>query len=325
MHGDWLDELAVGVVALDANGCVLDLNLRAEALLNTSRKRARGQPLAAVLGAELKWRERLLKALLERHRVILLDQPFAQRRIDVRLSPLPPAQRIAWLLEMSVRASDESTDDADKQRALLRAVGHEVKNPLGGMRGAAQLLARENLSEDGRELTQLIEREVDRLSALIDRWGETKACTHLRVINLHEAMEHVHRLMAAELRGRVAISRDYDVSLPSARADLNRLIQALINLLRNAEQAGASRIILRTRMEDAKVPASARLSVIDNGAGVPEELLPRIFEPLVTGRGEGLGLGLSIVSAVAHEHGGRVELNSQMGATEFALVLPLLP
>lgn len=319
-----LAELSVALLALDSSACVIDLNAEAEVLLNLSARRALQQPLLTLLPSGLQWTEHVASALAARRRLVLLEQPLNARvQLDLRLNPLPASAAAAWLVEIHARPLVAPNDEAAKQRALLRAVGHEVKNPLGGLRGAAQLLAREALSADGRELTELIEREVDRLSALIDRWGETQTRTHLRQINLHEAMEHVHRLMAAELRGRVVLERDYDVSLPNCRADLNRLIQAMINLLRNADQAGASRILLRTRMNDANAPLHARLSIIDNGAGVPPALIPRIFEPLVTGRAEGLGLGLSIVSAVAHEHGGRVELNSQPGATEFALVLPL--
>jgi len=323
-----LQQLNVGLIALDANLSVLEMNAEAEALLHLSARRARAQRFEDLLPLTCEWRARALDALRERRHLQLLEVTLGHEQVvDMRLLPLPADAAAAWLVEINAvtrraQPSPPSGDSAD-QRALLRAVGHEVKNPLAGLRGAAQLLAREQLSTDGLELTELIEREVDRLSALIDRWGETEARTHFRRINLHEAMEHVHRLMAAELRGRVVIERDYDVSLASVRADLNRLIQALINLLRNADQAHATRIVLRTRLNDPGGRAHARLSVIDNGHGVPPALMPRIFEPLVTGRAEGLGLGLSIVSAVAQEHGGRVEVKSQPGATEFALVLPL--
>jgi two-component system, NtrC family, nitrogen regulation sensor histidine kinase GlnL len=295
------DGLASALIGLDADGRIGALNGVAESVLNVSARRAQGLPIERALSAEPVLAARVRAAFDSRQALRAFAEPWGRERVDVSLLKLPAsALPLIVLLELRVRPAPLPSDETERQRALLRAVGHEVKN----------------------QLTDLIAREVDRLSALIDRWGETSTPTHRRALNVHEPLEHVHRLLAAEMRGRVVIERDYDVSLPTIQADLNRLIQALINLLRNADQAGAKRIVLRSR----PAPRGERavcLSVLDNGRGVPHSLRERIFEPLVTGRAEGLGLGLSIVSAVAAEHHGRIELNSRPGETEFTLTLPI--
>lgn len=215
--------------------------------------------------------------------------------------------------------------DHEELRRLLREIGHEVRNPLAGIRGAAQLLASVDHGTERCELSALIVSEVDRLNALIDRWQSLSGPSHMRSINPHEALEHVFRLFAAEWRGRIQLKRDYDVSLPLLRADLNRLIQALINLLRNAAQAGARTVWLRSRPGPRRRDGTRTvwIEVEDDGTGVPATLRARLFEPLATSRAEGSGLGLAIVAAVAAEHNGAVDFDSTAGCTRFRLLLPV--
>lgn len=228
---------------------------------------------------------------------------------------------------------------ANKQ--LIRNLAHEIKNPLGGIRGAAQLLefelgARERL--ELREYTQVIVKESDRLQTLVDRLLEPHRHPHIvGDVNIHEVCERVRAVILAEFPRGLTIERDYDVSVPDLRGDKEQLIQALLNIVRNAAQAlrerigqGDARIALRTRVA-RKVTISKRLfklaldlRVIDNGPGIPEEIRDRIFYPLVSGREDGSGLGLTLAQTFVQQHEGLIEVESRPGHTEFQILLPLV-
>ncbi|MGN6315911.1 nitrogen regulation protein NR(II) [Trinickia sp.] len=228
---------------------------------------------------------------------------------------------------------------ANKQ--LIRNLAHEIKNPLGGIRGAAQLLefelgARERL--ELREYTQVIVKESDRLQTLVDRLLEPHRHPHIvGDVNIHEVCERVRAVILAEFPRGLTIERDYDVSVPDLRGDKEQLIQALLNIVRNAAQAlrerigqGDARIALRTRVA-RKVTISKRLfklaldlRVIDNGPGIPEEIRDRIFYPLVSGREDGSGLGLTLAQTFVQQHDGLIEVESRPGHTEFQILLPLV-
>ena len=228
-------------------------------------------------------------------------------------------------------------DLASAHKELLRNLAHEIKNPLGGIRGAAQLLALEHPGGTAGEYTDVIVREVDRLQGLVDRLlAPHQAAPAWAVVNIHEVCEHVRTLVLAEFPYGLDIQRDYDASLPELRADRERLIQALLNIVRNAAQAltkrigeGSARIVLRTRIAHQATLAGRRhrlaleLEVEDNGPGVPPALRERIFQPLVTGRPEGTGLGLTLAQTLVQQHGGSIACDSVPGATRFTLVLPL--
>jgi two-component system nitrogen regulation sensor histidine kinase GlnL len=228
---------------------------------------------------------------------------------------------------------------ANKQ--LIRNLAHEIKNPLGGIRGAAQLLefelgARER--QELREYTQVIVKESDRLQTLVDRLLEPHRHPHVvGDVNVHEVCERVRAVILAEFPRGLTIERDYDVSVPDLRGDKEQLIQALLNIVRNAAQAlrerigqGDARIALRTRVA-RKVTISKRLfklaldlRVIDNGPGIPEEIRDRIFYPLVSGREDGSGLGLTLAQTFVQQHDGLIEVESRPGHTEFQILLPLV-
>lgn len=228
---------------------------------------------------------------------------------------------------------------ANKQ--LIRNLAHEIKNPLGGIRGAAQLLefelgARER--QELREYTQVIVKESDRLQTLVDRLLEPHRHPHVvGDVNIHEVCERVRAVILAEFPRGLTIERDYDVSVPDLRGDKEQLIQALLNIVRNAAQAlrerigqGDARIALRTRVA-RKVTISKRLfklaldlRVIDNGPGIPEEIRDRIFYPLVSGREDGSGLGLTLAQTFVQQHDGLIEVESRPGHTEFQILLPLV-
>jgi len=209
----------------------------------------------------------------------------------------------------------------------LRGFAHEVRGPLAGMRGAAQLLVRRLDGEEDRELAQLVIDEADRLATLAQRLLHSGAKPRLVPANVHEIVERIAALIATDDAG-TPIRRDYDPSLPVARVDADRVQQALLNLARNALEAGARTLVLRTRIErnlriDGRIARLAlRVDVEDDGRGVPVELVQTLFEPLVSGRADGSGLGLAIAREIAREHGGDLVFASRPGATTFSLLLP---
>ena len=204
------------------------------------------------------------------------------------------------------------------------------RNPLAGLKGAAQLLARRHRDDrESAELTALVESEVERLTALLDRLLSPQPTRPHEPLNIHAVLERVLRLAESEAGWAVKLVRDYDPSLPELPGDADRLTQAVWNLVRNAIEAGAAGVQLRTRAEysvrigDELHPLALRLDIADDGRGVPEDLAERLFLPLVSGRAEGSGLGLALAQQVAREHRGSLVYRSRPGHTVFTLLLPM--
>jgi two-component system nitrogen regulation sensor histidine kinase GlnL len=215
-------------------------------------------------------------------------------------------------------------------RELIRNLAHEIKNPLGGIRGAAQLLERELPDAELREFTQVIVKETDRLQSLMNRLLTPSRLPRVAAINIHEVVEHVRTLLDAEFPG-IAVKRDYDASLPDIVGDKEQLIQATLNVARNAAQAtnGEGEIRLVTRIARQVTIARERfrhavvVSIEDDGPGVPDDIADRIFFPLVSGREGGTGLGLSLAQSFVSQHHGIIEFASAPGRTRFSIVLPV--
>jgi two-component system nitrogen regulation sensor histidine kinase GlnL len=215
-------------------------------------------------------------------------------------------------------------------RELLRNLAHEIKNPLGGIRGAAQLLEHELPKPSLREYTQVIIKEADRLQSLMDRLLAPNRMTKLAPVNVHEVLERVRSLILAEHPEGLSLRRDYDTSLPELMADHEQLIQIVLNIVRNAVQAmhGQGGIVVRTRiarhvtLAKKKHRLALELKIIDNGPGIPEEIREQIFYPLVTSKADGTGLGLSIAQTYVAHHGGSIDCDSQLGRTVFTVLLP---
>ncbi|MDN5843839.1 MAG: ATP-binding protein [Alcaligenaceae bacterium] len=250
----------------------------------------------------------------------------------------------AWLYELPMRQTrlddrQHARTEREAQRESLRNLAHEVRNPLSGLRAAAQLLETELPDPAQRDYTQVIIAEADRLVELVDRLvSPQRHGLDLREFNVHEICERVYTLLQAEFGRQVLIQRDYDASAPELKADFSRILQALLNVGRNAGQAltenpdiPAPKLVLRTRVAHQLVLSSRQVrlglvvSVLDNGLGVPESLRDRIFHPLLTGRARGTGLGLSLAQEYVQQHGGIIEFDSVPGRTEFRLMLPLEP
>ncbi len=214
---------------------------------------------------------------------------------------------------------------------LLRNLAHEIRNPLGGLRGAAQLLEHELPQLNLREYTQVIIKEADRLQTLMDRLLVPHRVPKYEPTNIHEVLERVRSLLLAESPKGVVVQRDYDTSLPELIGDREKLIQAVLNIARNAVQAmqGKGRVTFRTRAErqvtlaKQRYRVAIRLQIIDNGPGIPAEIRERIFYPLVSGREGGSGLGLTLAQTFITQHHGMIECESEPGNTCFTILLPI--
>jgi two-component system nitrogen regulation sensor histidine kinase GlnL len=267
-----------------------------------------------------------MRAVKEQRRVWLRDARL-RTAIGDRVADLAftPVEEDMLLVEVQAPAADAA---GPRLSESLRGFAHEVKGPLAGVRGAAQLLRRRVEAPDLIELAELIMTEVDRVATLSDRLLRAGAKPRLARTNIHEAVERVAALLAA---GTTApnIRRDYDPSLPVINADTDRLQQLLLNLAHNAVEAGAKNVALRTRAEhsarigERTLRLVLRVDVVDDGRGVPADLAETLFEPLVSGRPDGTGLGLAIAREIAREHGGDLIYASRPGASVFSLLLPV--
>jgi len=326
------------VVALDERFVVRYANPAAESLLATGAKSLLGQPFLALFLE----REALLASLREARAT---HWDYAAQNVTYSRpgrEPLPlscvvtriDGSGLALLaelrpIEQQLRLAREERIVAGEQanRELIRNLAHEIKNPLGGLRGSAQLLERELERPELREYTQVIIKEADRLQTLMDRMLTPHRAPHIEPLGVHEVLERVRSLVKAEFG--VVIERDYDPSLPDLVGDREQLIQAVLNIARNAAQVGSSSILFRTRAIRQTTILRHRhrlaleLQVIDDGPGVPEEIQDRIFNPLVSGREGGTGLGLSLAQTFVQYHQGVIEFESRPGRTIFRILLPL--
>ncbi len=318
------------------------LNPAAENLFQISARQAVGHPLVQFLtnGEELS--SRLRGSIYNQH-------PFTAREIhleftgdrevtvDTMVTPISSGPLLEGLLmemvpidrHLRITREEQLIVQQQAARKLVRGMAHEIKNPLGGLRGAAQLLEAELDDEDLKEYTQIIIGEADRLQKLVDRMLGPNSLPHPVETNIHQITEHVRSLVLAEGYAKLHIERNYDPSIPEFRADPELLIQAVLNIVRNAAQVGATQIILRTRSKrqftigNTRHKLVAQIQILDNGPGIPEDMMEQVFYPMVTGRAEGTGLGLSIAQSLVNQHGGIIECKSKPGETEFTILLPL--
>ena len=342
---DLLDALSTGIIVLDAQLCAIYANVAAQDLLAFSLNQARGRPfsdfliegngLPAILRRALETGE----GIADRELAIRPAGARESRTLDITITPLEgQITGTHLLLELAdttqrqrISRENDLLARLDGSRLMIRQLAHEIKNPLGGLRGAAQLLERELQGASLKEYTRVIIGEADRLTTLVDSMAGPKRVPQKSLVNVHEVCEHVYHLLRAEAPAAIHIERDYDPSLPSAMLDRNQIIQALLNVARNAMQALAVRghIVLRTRALSNVSIGSARhrlvasVQVEDDGPGIPEELRSSIFYPLVTGRANGSGLGLAVAQELVSRNGGLVEFESESGRTVFTLLLPL--
>ena len=339
-----LDNLHSAVMVIDQQLCVQSLNPSGEMLFHISEARACGQHINKLIIDEYEFYDRLERSLTSNHPYSVFDSELRTHtgkviEVDYMVSPLDQlAEQSSLLLEFipksrnnRIALEQELLNQQEASRSLLRGLAHEIKNPLGGLRGAAQLLQRELDSDDDREFTRIIIREADRLQGLVDRMLGPRTIPNKTSLNIHKVLEHVRQLVTAE-NENLTIEADYDPSLPDINADESMLIQAVLNVTRNAVAAvqhndGHIRFKTRTVRNQAignhSWPLAARIDITDNGEGIPEDIKQKIFLPMITGRADGTGLGLSIAQSLINEHKGLIECSSKPGETTFTIILPL--
>jgi two-component system nitrogen regulation sensor histidine kinase GlnL len=323
-----LEQLATGIARLDAGGRMAYVNPAFAEQTGIGLSRLLGQTLATLKPDGERLHERALQARAGSAGVALRDiavcaTPGREARLDFTFTASDEA---VWV-EVHPAAPDMGTSRVSES---LRGFAHEIRNPLAAISGAAQLLEQRAGESGQRELALLIHAEAVRLAKLSERLLGGRNGMAIRAVNVHAMLERAAELLEAESTG-VAVVRDYDPSLPAWHGDADRLLQAILNLVRNAVEANAGRIVLRSRAEagwrDAHgqhVPA-LRIEVEDDGDGVPDAIATTLFEPMVSGRPDGTGLGLALAREIAREHGGELALRPRPKGSRFVLLLPRHP
>ncbi len=329
-----LNDLRTGVVVGDNANQITDLNSAAESALGISRNRAIGAKFSELFIVGCTEVGHIVDKAKFRHgAVIARGLGLANGRFDCAASRranggfVVELISVDWSISALNAASQVSRHSAIEN--LLRGLAHEVNNPLGGVRGAAQLLE-QHLSDPGLlEYTQLIVGEVDRLATLVQRVTQSRSVTRREPLNIHEVCERVRFLIESDSQNSMAIERDYDPSLPDIHGDRDLLIQAVLNLARNAVQAGAEKLWLRTRIARNQLigeqlhPLALCIQVIDNGPGIDPKFVDSMFYPLISGKRNGSGIGLAQAQSAAVAHGGLIECSRHRKPTRFTLMLPV--
>ena len=346
-----LDLLATAVMLVDEAGYVRYMNPAAENLFGLSTRNAEGVHLESVFKESFvltaaigyarehncSYSEHGLSLSANGHAVVHLSCTVTPVELDVGL----PEGGFLFEFrhteqEIKIAREERMLDQSEANRELIRNLAHEIKNPLGGIRGAAQLLDRELERPALHEYTQVIMKEADRLQLLMDRLLTPHRLPHPAQVNIHEVLERVRSVILAEFAG-IAVRRDYDTSLPTVEGDREQLIQAMLNVARNAAQAISANpradtqgeICLSTRVARQVTLARKRyrhaidVRISDNGPGIPEAIRDRIFYPLVSGRDGGSGLGLMLAQNFVSQHHGTITFESRPGKTFFSILLPL--
>jgi two-component system nitrogen regulation sensor histidine kinase GlnL len=348
LHTKLIDNLSTALLVLDLDLRLVLINSAAQALLELSESRALGSHFAELFPGALGF-------VQTGEHGSLPDSPFTHRGItlsigggheisvDCTVTPLIDSERAVEGVIVEIHPIDRVLRinreegliaSQESARALMRGLAHEIKNPLGGLRGAAQLLARELPDPALEEYTRIIIAESDRLRNLVDRMLGPHQQPQMAQLNVHEILEHARALLQVEVAGEVEFTRDYDPSLPDLTGDRSQLIQAVLNIVRNAVEATAHletgrRVDIRTRAQRQFTIGTrrhrlvCRIDVIDNGPGIAEALRDSLFVPMVSGRSQGSGLGLAISQSIISRHRGLIEFRSEPGRTEFTIYLPM--
>jgi len=348
LHRLLLDNLTTATLLLDDGLHLEYMNPAAEMLLAVSGQRFHGQFVSELFSESP-------EALASLRQAVLLAHPFTKREavlttqsgqvltVDYAVTPVLNRMQAYLLLEilprdrlLRITKEEAQLSKQETTKMLVRGLAHEIKNPLGGIRGAAQLLARE-LHEAGlKDYTDVIIEEADRLRNLVDRMLGSNKLPSLSQTNIHEVLERVCQLVDMETQGGIRLIRDYDPSIPDVLIDREQMIQAVLNIVRNAMQALAAsapqlngQITLRSRalrqftIGHTRHRLVCQVEIIDNGPGITPELQDTIFYPMVSGRADGTGLGLAITQNIISQHQGLIECESHPGHTVFTLSLPL--
>ena len=351
-YKELINHLDSAILVLNQDLTVRYLNPAAEALLQVSGRRCAGEPVEHYFLDSLEDRQTLSNSIKHEH-------AFTKREAQIRLmnnqeitldysvSPVEFDNTPCLLIEMHTRdrlirinREEELIHTQASTQLLVRGMAHEIKNPLGGIRGSAQLLSRMLETDELKEFTQIIIEEVDRLRNLVDKMLGPNKLLERQDTNIHEVLERVYSLINVEAQEHIKLVRDYDPSIPEFLADKEQLIQVILNITRNAMQALLEaeqqlqsdyqpQITLQTRTIRQFTIGHTRhrlvlhISIIDNGPGIAESIRESLFYPMVSGRAQGTGLGLSIAQSIVNQHQGIIECDSKEGKTQFSIYLPL--
>lgn len=339
-----LDNLSTSIILLNKNFKILYLNTAAEVMISKSLQQC--------------YMLRISEILIEKTKTITMQQALEKQKpctkhdahliintqdvmADYIISPITESNTVYFIIEIiipdTLRIPRDEVIASQQQgnKLLLRGLAHEIKNPLGGIRGVTQLLERELNGEHFKEYTHIILEEVDRLNNLVNRMLAPNSLLNYKKANIHEVLERVYGLIAAESQQQIVLSKDYDPSIPEITIDTEQMIQAILNIVRNAMEAlirqhiTTPQIIFKTRiLRQFNIGAYRHkmvinIDIIDNGLGIPPELKDTLFYPMVSGRAEGTGLGLAITQNIITQHGGIIEYSRQNNLTKFSIFLPL--
>jgi len=356
LHTRLLENMSTAVLLLDQKLRLSHINAAAEVLLGLSGARHQQEFIGKLL-IDASETERILQETLDS------GQPHTQREavltslhgselikstVDYTATPVDDIPGSALMVEIQpidrlLRINKEARlfSSQESSNALLKGLAHEIKNPLGGVRGAAQLLEQEFDDPALKEYTNIIIQEADRLRKLVDRMLGPNEPIEFATINIHEVLERVRQLIQVEVGDQIEISTDYDPSIPEMLADSERLIQVVLNITRNAVRALtdvghedlytesgrtiqiSSRIYRHFTIGRRRHALVCRIEIFDNGPGIPEDLIDKIFVPMVSGYAQSSGLGLAIAQSVINQHKGLIDCSSERGETRFAIYLPL--
>lgn len=344
MYKRILDHLTTAILLFDCDLRLTYINTAGEIILADSARHLVGhdawqlfKPSNPSLLANLQQCLTMAEPLVD-HSTIL-NRMGQNVTINLSATPLSENEQVQEVLvelqqidnHLRISKDEQLLTQQNTARLLVRGLAHEIKNPLGGLRGAAQLLDLELQSPELKEYTQIIIAESDRLQGLMDKMLGPNKLPDKKSINIHEVLERVRSVVQAESVGNLSIECDYDPSIPDIHADKDQLIQALLNITRNAVQAteGKGHIILKSRIHRhttigrKRHKLAIKCDIIDDGPGITPEMMKQIFYPMITGRADGTGLGLSIAQALINQHNGLIECNSEAGYTVFSVFLPL--
>ncbi|MDP1930569.1 MAG: nitrogen regulation protein NR(II) [Gammaproteobacteria bacterium] len=352
LHRRLLDHLSTGVIVFDHELRLGYINLAAESILAISGRQVQGAWIGDIFLNSAQDIAEIRNAQTSNHsftkrKTELTTLQNQTMSVDYTITPLTDMDDAHILMEIQAinyaeRISKEEAliSTHETTRELVRGLAHEIKNPLGGIRGAAQLLARELPDSDLTDYTNVIIEEADRLHKLVDRLVGSRKLPELKLVNIHEVLERVRSLIEAEVVDKdIRIERNYDPSIPDVMADSEQLIQAVLNIVRNAMQALESpnvrhntgtielttRVLRNVTIGSVFHRLAARIEITDNGPGIPDDLIGSIFYPMISGRAEGTGLGLSIAHSIITQHKGMIECSSKPGKTRFAIFIPVAP
>jgi len=344
MYKRILDNLNTAILLFDSELMLTYINPTGEILLADSSHHLVGQSADELfkysdpsLLINVKQSLSMAEPLVDR--ALTLNRISHNVTINFSATPLLVNEQVSEILiefqqidnHLRISKEEQLLTQQNTARLLVRGLAHEIKNPLGGLRGAAQLLDMELNDPELKEYTQIIIDESDRLQVLMDRMLGPNKLPNKNTLNIHEVLERVRQLVQVESTGGLIIENDYDPSIPDVYADKDQLIQAILNIARNALQAmeGKGRIIFKTRIYrhmnvgHKHYKLAVKCDIIDNGPGIDPNMMSQIFYPMITGRAEGTGLGLSIAQALITQNNGIIECNSEAGNTVFSVLLPM--